>query len=54
MSNGCTTVLGGATVIDEADHRITIPNGYSILAGATFRMYTGSGDNDPMSGELHT
>ena len=31
-----------------------IPNGYSILAGATFRMYTGSGDNDPMSGELHT
>lgn len=38
--------VSGWSVTDEADHRITVPNGYQIAAGGSLRIYTGPGDSD--------
>lgn len=41
--------LAGWTVVDEANHRHRVPSGFTILAGQTFRIYSGDGDDDPAS-----
>lgn len=35
--------LFGWTVSDEKDHRYTVPSGFTLDAGATVTLYTGSG-----------
>lgn len=35
--------LSGWTVSDEKDHRYTVPSGFTLDAGATVTLYTGSG-----------
>lgn len=37
--------LTGWTVEDEADHTYHFPNGFTVEAGATVTLYTGSGDD---------
>lgn len=39
--------LTGWQLVDAADNTIVIPGGFSIRAGATFRVYSGAGDDQP-------
>lgn len=43
--------LSGWTVSDEADHTYTVPSGFTLAAGATVTLYTGSGQDT--SSELY-
>lgn len=40
-----TADVGGWWLVDEKDHRITIPSTYSIGPGGELRVYTGPGDS---------
>ena len=37
--------MGGWWLVDEADHRITIPSSYVIAPGGELKVYTGPGDS---------
>lgn len=43
---GDDVALGGWTLTDQADHRHTVPSGFTLPAGGTFRVYSGAGDDD--------
>jgi hypothetical protein len=42
-TGGTDLELGGWTVRDEADHVYRFPNGYTLAAGETVTLHTGSG-----------
>ena len=45
-NTGSGTADGGSWwLVDEKDHRITIPSSYSIAPGGELRVYTGPGDS---------
>lgn len=47
-NDGDATVdVSGWQVTDDDGNSVTIGDGYAIPGGATFRVYTGPGDNDP-------
>lgn len=41
--------LSNWRIVDKVDNEVRIASGYGIDAGATFRVYSGPGDNDPSS-----
>jgi endonuclease YncB( thermonuclease family) len=46
-SSGADRDLSGWRLVDTAGNSITIPNGFTIAAGGSFRVYSGQGDADP-------
>lgn len=44
-NGGSSLNIGGWTVSDSADHTYTIPTGFTLGAGETVTIYTGSGSN---------